>query len=114
MNSIDTIEALTRTLINSDTFHALIIESLPGWGKSTAVDVALSKCGVKAVAVGAYATPLHLYHMIFRHPTSVLLLDDCAGLFSDQKFMAILKAATWKSAGNATMSLRLLCRRLGK
>lgn len=99
MKHLETIEAFIQTLINSDTFHSLVVESLPGWGKSTAIDLSLAKCGVEACTVGAYATPLHIYKTICRYPKSVLILDDCAGIFSDQKTMAILKAATWQSSG---------------
>jgi hypothetical protein len=99
MKHLEIIRSFIRTLINSDTFHALIVESLPGLGKSTAIDTALSECGVEGVAVGAYATPLHIYNSICKHPNSILVLDDVAGLFSDPKSMAILKAATWQSSG---------------
>jgi hypothetical protein len=102
MKHLDTIEALIRTLVKSNKFHALVVESMPGWGKSTAIDSALSKCGIEAVSAGTYATPLHTYNTIGQYPTSVLIFDDVAAVFSDPKTMAILKAATWQqSCGNA-------------
>ncbi len=100
MKHIETIKAFIKTLMNSDTFHALIVNSAPGWGKSTTIDLALSELGIKAVMVGSYATPLHIYNTFCEHPDAVVVLDDCACLFSDPKSMAILKAATWKSSGN--------------
>ena len=76
------------------------MESLPGMGKSTTIDLVIQKCAIEAIAIGAYATPLHIYNKMCRHPNSILILDDCASLFSDQKAMAILKAATWGSSGH--------------
>ncbi len=100
MKHIETIKAFIKTLMNSDSFHALIVNSLPGWGKSTTIDLALSELGIKAVIVGSYATPLHIYNTFCQNPHSVIVLDDCACLFSDSKTMAILKAATWQSSGS--------------
>lgn len=99
MKHLNTIEALIRTLIKSIKFHALVVESMPGWGKSTALDLALSKCGIEAISAGAYATPLHIFNTMSRSPTSVLIFDDVAAIFSDPKTMAILKAATWQQSG---------------
>src|ERR1035437_10098353 len=99
MKHLENIQAFIRTLINSDTFHGLIIESFPGLGKSTAIDLALSNVGKDAVSIGNYATPLHIFNSICRNPNSILILDDTAALFSDPKSMAILKAATWRSSG---------------
>jgi hypothetical protein len=96
---IKTISQLIQTLIVSDDFHALVVESAPGWGKSTAIDLALRKRKISAVPVGSYATPLHIYQTLTANPNSVIILDDCAGLFSDAKSMSILKAATWQSSG---------------
>lgn len=102
MKHLDTIDALIRTLIKSDRFHALVVESMPGWGKSTSIDRALAKCGIEAITAGAYATPLHIYNTICRYPTSVLIFDDVASIFSDPKTMAILKAATWQQSSGKT------------
>ena len=95
MQHIERISAYIQTLIGSDTFHALVVESAPGWGKSTTVTTALRKLGRPVVDIGSFATPLHFYNAVCAHPKSVILLDDSAGLFSDAKMMALLKAATW-------------------
>lgn len=99
MKHVATIKAFIKTLMNSESFHALVVQSPPGWGKSTTIDIALSELGVEAVAAGSYATPLHIYNTLCRHPDGLIVLDDCAGLFSDPKSMAILKSATWQSSG---------------
>ncbi len=101
MKHVETIKAFIKTLMNSESFHALVVQSPPGWGKSTTIDLALGGLAVDAVAAGSYATPLHIYNTLCRHPDSIVVFDDCAGLFSDQKSMAILKAATWQSSGHS-------------
>ena len=100
MKHIETIEALIQTLVKSETFHALVVHSIPGWGKSTAIDKSLGKLGIQAVSIGSYATPLHIYNTFCTYPERMIVLDDSALLFSDPKIMAILKAATWQSSGN--------------
>jgi hypothetical protein len=50
--------------------------------------------------IGAYVTPLSLYNALNAHPKDIILLDDCAGIFGDSVGMAILKAATWATAGS--------------
>lgn len=99
MKHVETIKAFVKTLMNSESFHALVVESAPGWGKSTTIDEALADLEVNAVAAGSYATPLHIYNTLCLNPDSIIVLDDCAGVFSDQKSMSILKAATWQSSG---------------
>lgn len=99
MKQISTIQALIKTLMNSTDFHALVIQSLPGWGKSTSIDSSLKELKIHAVFAGSYATPLHIYNMLCAHPSELIVFDDCAGLLNDVKTMAILKAATWHSSG---------------
>lgn len=99
MKHIDKISGFIRTLINSDTFHALVIESPPGLGKSSAIDSAMNGLKMNVAAVGSYATPLHIYNTICKNPHSVIVIDDCASMFNDQKALAVLKAATWGSSG---------------
>jgi hypothetical protein len=83
--------------------HALIIEGPAGYGKTTAVDDALLVAGVKGVHLGAYSTPLNLFNFLYENRQSVLIIDDCAGLFNDQNSMAILKAATWGQGQGRTI-----------
>lgn len=51
--------------------------------------------------MGSYTTALHFYNTLAEHPGSMIVLDDCAGLFSDPKTMATLKGATWPSSGSS-------------
>lgn len=95
LNHIDAIKSLLITIRASEKMHALIIEGPPGWGKTTAVDDALKAAGVKGVHLGSYSTPLHLFNFLHDNSSNTVVIDDCAGLFSDQSSMAILKAATW-------------------
>ncbi|MCC6812292.1 MAG: hypothetical protein IT381_33025, partial [Deltaproteobacteria bacterium] len=99
MKHVDNIRKLLRTMLASERFHALVVVSPPGWAKSTTIDAAIAELAVDHHAIGAYTTPLSLYNAICGHPSKLLVLDDCAGLFTDTKAMAVLKAATWPSVG---------------
>jgi hypothetical protein len=99
MKHVSRIEILIETLVKSDIFHALVVQSPPGWSKSTTIDAALKKLQIPFISVGSYTTALHFFNTLVTHPSKVILLDDSAGLFSDAKTMAILKAATWASSG---------------
>lgn len=100
MNHIQDIECLIKTLVQSPRFHALIVESPAGWGKSSTLERTLGDLNLPYHAIGAYVTPLALYNALAKHPNDILLLDDCAGLFGDSIGMSILKAASWASAGS--------------
>ncbi len=95
LNHIEAIKRLLLTIQASDRMHAVIIEGPPGWGKTTAVEDALRMADVAGVHLGSYSTPLHLFNFLHDNSRSTVVIDDCAGLFSDQGSMAILKAATW-------------------
>ncbi len=97
LNHIDAIKRLILTIRASERMHALIIEGPPGWGKTTAVEDSLKAAEVVGVSLGSYSTPLHLFNFLHANSGSTVVIDDCAGLFSDQSSMAILKAATWGS-----------------
>lgn len=111
MKHIDDINALIRTLHESSRFHALILQSPPGWAKSTTVEQALAQMRIAFHILGSYSTPLQLYNAIHEFPRVTIVVDDCAGLFGHPTAMAILKAATWSSAG--TNGSRLICWRSG-
>ncbi len=99
MDHVNDIECLLKTLVGSPRFHALVIESPAGWGKSSTLERAVTDLKLDYHAIGSYVTPLALYNAFISHPKSVLVLDDCAGLFGDAIGMALLKAASWCSAG---------------
>ena len=94
-NHINAIKSLLMTINASSKIHALIVEGPAGWGKTTAVDEAINSAKMNGVHLGAYSTPLNLYNFLYDHADKFVVIDDCAGLFNDQKSMAILKAATW-------------------
>jgi hypothetical protein len=101
MQHIEDIRLLTQTLLKSSQFHALVIQSAPGWGKSTTIENVLNSEKIPYLSLGSYSTPLFLYNAICSNPDSLIVLDDCAGLFQDTVAMSILKAATWKSSGSS-------------
>jgi hypothetical protein len=101
MKHIDDIRALVVMLQKSAKFHALVVESPPGWAKSSSIEAILSELSISFVSLGSYSTPLALYNALNKSPASTFVLDDSAGLFSDPCGMAVLKAATWTSAGSA-------------
>ena len=100
LNHVTAIQKYIEVLCNSNISHALIVEGAPGWGKTTAVQFALHLAGVEEVHLGAYSTPLNLYHFMYAYSDRIILLDDCAGLFHDSAGMAILKSSTWPSKNN--------------
>lgn len=100
MQHLEDIKSLVRTLQLSQNFHALVIESPPGWAKSSTVEALLKGAGIDFMSLGSFSTPLNLYNSICENPQRLLLLDDCAGLFGEAPAMAILKAATWSSVGS--------------
>ena len=98
LNHITTIKSLILTVRASERMHALIIEGPPGWGKTTTVDEALRAAKIDGVHLGSYSTALHLFNFLHQNSQSVVVIDDCAGLFGDQTALAILKSATWGQA----------------
>jgi hypothetical protein len=84
----------------ADDFHSLIVQSPPGWGKSTAIMQCLEKLKIPYHAVGSYSTPLALYRALHQNARKVVVLDDCAGLLNNDAALSILSAATWSSVGH--------------
>ncbi len=101
MKHLEDIDKLIRLLIQSETFHALIIESPPGWAKSTTVQRVLAEIGKEYVSLGSYSTPYFLFNQIRQNRDSLTVIDDCAGLFNDPVGMSLLKAACWPSANTS-------------
>ncbi len=100
MKHIEDIRVLMDLLLNSKTFHSLIVEGVPGWGKSTAIEGLLRKKMLPFVILGSYTTPLRLFTFLSENPNRIVVIDDCAGVFGDAIAMSILKAATWPSSGS--------------
>jgi hypothetical protein len=101
LNHFDAIRELVDVLILSDEVHVLALESAPGLGKSSTIEAALQVMGARYRSVGSYSTALHLYNTLSTAlKNEILILDDCAGLFTNDVSMAILKGATWASAGH--------------
>jgi hypothetical protein len=96
---VNAISRLIRTISKSSEIHALIVNGPAGWGKTTAVENALKSLNITASFLGAYSTPLNFFNFLHENSKSFVLIDDCAGLFSDSASMAILKAATWPQSG---------------
>jgi len=95
MKETDIIKKAARLIQASTEFHALIVEGPAGWGKTTTIHLALDDDGLDAAHLGAYSTPLNFFNFLHNNSTSVVLIDDCAGLFGNDLAMSILKAATW-------------------
>jgi hypothetical protein len=93
------IDAMTA----SSEYHLVIVEGSPGFGKSTTVEQALSAGGFLTARLPSYCTSLVLFNFMFENSKSTIVIDDAAGVFSDQSSMAILKAATWPQADNKRM-----------
>jgi len=100
MRHIELIKKYIGALLASTELHMLILVSPPGWGKSTLVDAMLTAANMGFQAIGSYSTPLYFYNCLCDFPDDVLVLDDCAGLFTDKIALTHLRAATWSSAGS--------------
>lgn len=101
MRHLQDIAALLNTLIQSNNFHALIIQSPAGWAKSTTIDRLLREKAISFRTLGCYSTPLGFYNALCETTEQILLIDDCAGLFTDPIAVSLLKASTWPSGGSA-------------
>lgn len=99
MKHVEDMTALIRTMQQSTVFHALVIQSPPGLGKSSTVDKILRELNVPCVTLGSHASALGLYNAICENSEKTIVLDD-SGLFYDHTAMAVLKAATWTGVGN--------------
>lgn len=100
LDHVSAIKKYIEAIVGADDMHSLIIEGSPGWGKTTSVEDSLALAKIEALSLGTYSTPLNLYNFLAENFDSVILLDDCAGIFNDPSAMAILKAATWPSRSN--------------
>lgn len=100
-----TLEDMTQA-VKSGNIRAMIVAGAPGTGKSYIVEQVLSKHGLLAditqneklrkyeVIKGAISA-LGLYCKLFAHQEkkSIIVLDDCDSLWSDELSLNILKAA---------------------
>jgi hypothetical protein len=93
------IEILVETLLSSEHFHALLIQGPPGISKSSSVENILKHLGAEFRAIGSFTTPLALFHSLAEAPAGLFLIDDVSGIFEDPTATAILRAATWPTAG---------------
>src|SRR5258708_38198177 len=84
MDDVAQIKNKVEVLYRSSKSHALIVESAAGWGKTTAVDDALKLAGFTGKHLGSYSTPLNLFRFLQENNTSIVILDDVAGLFTDR------------------------------
>lgn len=100
MDHMTEIRSFVAALLGSSSFHALIIQSEPGWGKSTSVEASLRQAGHSFVSVGSYTTPLALFRTLQENPDRLIVMDDCSGAFADNRSLALLKAACWTAAGS--------------
>lgn len=99
MQHLSDIASLVKTLQQSTKIHALIVQSAPGFAKSSTINRVLSELNIPFRSLGSYSSPLFLYNSLCETPDTMLVLDDCA-VFGDPAAMAILKAATWPSSGS--------------
>lgn len=101
MKHLDDIAALIKTLQKSTLFHALVIQSAPGYAKSSTVEKILKELAIDFEAIGSYTTPLQIFSALGSAPNKTLVFDDAAGVFGNPIAMSLLKAATWESVGSS-------------
>lgn len=100
MKHLEDIKIFIDILLKSQTFHALVIESPPGWGKSSSVHRILEEMAIPHERINTYTTAFRLYHALKNYPEKIFVLDDCVGLLSDPNAVAVLKSATWPVDSN--------------
>lgn len=100
MNHEAEIRQLIQSIAKSRKYHAVIISGPPGYGKTTAVNRALTSSGVEVARLGAYSTPLGFFNFLHANSEKFIVVDDTSGLYNDSASMALLKAATWSQDGS--------------
>jgi hypothetical protein len=95
LSHVQAIRRLIKSVTTNKVHHAIIISGPPGWSKTTTAEDALRDEGINGISLGAYSTPLNLFNFLHLNSERMILIDDCAKLFTDSASMAILKAATW-------------------
>lgn len=106
MKHLEDIHTFVDVLLGSKTFHALVIESPPGWGKSSSIGKILHEKKLHFECISTYSTAYHLYTALRQNPRALFVVDDCSGITSDSIALSVLKSATWPASG--TDSKRLL------
>jgi len=79
---------------------AMIVEGPGAVGKTHNVQAELSEMGLKEkedyALLNTYSTPLEFYRMLWEYKDSkAIILDDVAGIFNNDKTIALLKSALW-------------------
>lgn len=95
MKHLEDIRVFIDVLLTSEHFHALVIESPPGWGKTSVVNSILNETNRSFHRLGTYTTAYHLYTTLKKSPDGLFVIDDCCGLLGDSVALAVLKSATW-------------------
>ncbi len=99
MKHLEDIRVFVDVLLASKTFHALVIESPPGWGKSSAITQTLREKNLHYECISTYTTAYHLYTSLRQAPNALVVVDDCSGILSDPIALSVLKSATWPVSG---------------
>lgn len=94
LKHLDDIRVFVDVLLASKTFHALVIESPPGWGKSSSITQILKEKNLRSECINTYSTAYHLYNSLRSSPEALYVIDDCSGLLSDPVALSVLKSAT--------------------
>lgn len=84
---------LTHGAVNGN-IRSLVVSGAPGVGKSFTVENILNSSGVPFEIVSGGISAVHLYKLGYRmrKPGSVIVLDDCDSIFTDEEAINILKA----------------------
>lgn len=90
-------DSYVSMVANKISFGALI-EGMGGTGKTYRT---IKQCRSLDMAyTDSYTTPASFYIWLYKNrDKDVLIIDDCAGLFSNDKILAFLKGALWEVSG---------------
>ncbi len=79
-------------VLESKKIHGFICEGSFSVGKSTTIKGYLKQQNVPFFYINSYSTSLSFYLQIYANKDKIILIDDLAGIWKDEKGIAILKA----------------------
>jgi hypothetical protein len=102
VNHLEDVKGYIQSVMASKKVHMVILEGPHGFAKTYTVRQAIDSLNLEAKVVKGSITPLEFYNTLCTFPDSLIVLDDCIGLFENEKAVSILKAATWGDGEDST------------
>ena len=100
----ETLAHIVRLVARGKSQGAVIFGERGGLGKTRVVMRTLREEGHSPVNLNGHCTSLALYENLFKHPSGIIVLDDCEALARNISSLGILRSALW----GETQSRRLV------